>query len=91
MKKEMFLLCIVAMAASMTGCAGTKVYTATRERVDISVSGNQGVIYGAVPAPHVVENATREVCSFDIELPTTDELKAAVKKEPGQKPAEKIK
>lgn len=67
MKKNLVILCCLALVA-MAGCS--RAYIATMDRVDIEVAGNQGVIYGPTPAPHRVENSTREVYSVDIELPT---------------------
>ncbi|NQU73844.1 MAG: hypothetical protein HQ547_03935 [Candidatus Omnitrophica bacterium] len=77
MRKILCVLCSLALIISIAGCA-SKVYTVKKERVDIEVAGNQGVIYGPTPAPHKVRITTREVITLDLELPTTDEVKDVV-------------
>jgi len=72
----------LALVISIVGCTAPKVYTVTKERVDIEVTGNQGVIYGPTPAPHRVRKTTREVITIDLELPTADEVKTAVERKP---------
>jgi len=83
MKKGLVLLCSLFLVVALIGCASTRVYKATKERVDIEVSGNQGIIYGPTPASHRVANPNRELCAVDIELPTMGEVKTTVKKTPG--------
>lgn len=86
MKKVLVVMCCVAVVAAMAGCGGVRTYVATKDRVDVEVAGNQGIIYGPSPAPHRVANPTRDVITTDIELPTTGEVHAAIKKEPSAAP-----
>ena len=86
MKKLMYVVGAFGLVMVISGCAA-RSYIATKERVDIDVAGNQGVIYGPVPAPHKVANTDREVFTVDVELPTRGELGAAVKK-PASQPTE---
>lgn len=73
MDKTMCVICCVVLAVAMAGCA-TKIYTVTQDRADIQVAGNQGVIFGPVPAPYIVEKTQREVTNIDIEFPTMEEV-----------------
>ena len=81
MKKVLVVMCCVAIVAAMAGCGGVRTYVVTRDRVDVEVAGNQGVIYGPAPAPHKVANSTRDIITTDVELPTTSEVYTAIKKE----------
>ncbi len=86
MKKFTYILGILSVLAFAAGCTTPKLYVTTKERSDINVSGNQGVIYGKVPPAHTVEAKTRQICTLDLEIPTRDEVKKAIKKEsPKQK------
>jgi hypothetical protein len=76
MRKVIFAVAFLFLVVCAVGCSRT--YIATKDRVDIEVAGNQGVIYGPAPAPHRVANPTRDIYSVDIELPTmSPEKKAA--------------
>ena len=90
MKKGLFVLCSVVLVLTIIGCACSDVYTTKKDRVDVEVRGNQGVIYGPVPQPHQVANPQREMYAVDIELPTTGELKSAVKEEAGEEKASTV-
>lgn len=75
MRKVIFAVLAMFLVVAAVGC--TRAYVATKDRVDIEVAGNQGVIYGPAPAPHRVANPTRDVYSVDIELPTMSHEKKA--------------
>jgi hypothetical protein len=82
MKKRILTLALAAgLAIAAAGCARMSVRQEARERVDIEVSGNQGVIYGPVPAPHRVDNDKRDIIAVDVELPMYHEVESAIKKE----------
>ncbi|MBI4336119.1 MAG: hypothetical protein HY589_05635 [Candidatus Omnitrophica bacterium] len=81
MRKCLFVVCGAIFILTSAGCVRTHVVT--KERVDIDVAGNQGVIYGAPPAAHKVQNPTRDIYAIDVELPTAEEIKASGKKRPG--------
>ena len=70
MKNVIFVVLGLFLAVAVAGCA-SRAYIATRDRVDIEVAGNQGVIYGPTPAAHRVANPSRELYTLDVELPTT--------------------
>jgi|GEM_PF-4267639 hypothetical protein len=81
MKKVLVVMCCVAIVAAMAGCGGIRTYVTTKDRVDIEVAGNQGVIFGPAPAPHKVADPTRDIITTDVELPTTAEVNTAIRKE----------
>ncbi len=87
MKKILFVLCGLVLVVTIVGCGGTRMYTTTKERVDTYVSGNQGVVYGPVPAPHKVAVPARDIVAVDVELPTMSEAHEALKANP-QPPAQ---
>lgn len=68
MKKVLLAAGALVLTASVVGCS--RAYIVTKDRVDIEVAGNQGVIYGPTPAPHKVANPTRDIYTVDVELPT---------------------
>jgi len=80
MKKSLLIAVCLILIAGVTGCVRT--YTITKDRVDLEVAGNQGVIYGTPPAPHKVESATRDIYAIDIELPTGEEIRKSFTKTP---------
>ena len=88
MKKILVVLVALNFVIMAAGCTSISVKKESKERVDIEVAGNQGVIYGPVPAPHKVEG-TRDIIAVDVELPTYQEVKASVKKEAVEVPAPK--
>lgn len=76
MRNVIFVVLAMFLAVAVIGCS--RACIVTKDRVDIEVAGNQGVIYGPTPAPHQVANPTRDIYSIDIELPTmSSEQKAA--------------
>jgi hypothetical protein len=80
MKNYVFVVLAAFLLMAMAGC--TRSYITTKERVDIDVAGNQGVIYGPAPSPHKVANPTREIYSIDIELPSAQAAKSTGKAAP---------
>ena len=58
---------VLFLAVAVVGCS--RSYICTKDRVDIEVAGNQGVIYGPTPAPYKVANPTRDIYTIDVELP----------------------
>lgn len=67
MRKGLLVLCGLILVITVMGCV--RAYKFTKERVDADVSGNQGVIYGPTPAPHMVQSPDREMFGVDVELP----------------------
>ncbi|MCX5716306.1 MAG: hypothetical protein NTV07_05585 [Candidatus Omnitrophica bacterium] len=88
MNKSLVMLVALSFVIAAAGCTSVSVKKESIERVDVEVAGNQGVIYGPVPAPHKVEGS-REIIAVDVELPTYQEVKTSVKKEVVEKPAPK--
>jgi len=72
MNKVVCVICVGLLIVGAAGCA-SKVYTVTKERVDINVAGNQGFIFGPPPAAHTVQNPNRNIINLDVELPTVGE------------------
>lgn len=92
MGKGLLVLYSLVLILTMMGCTGVRGYKFTKERVDVEVAGNQGVIYGPIPASHKVEVPTRELYGVDIELATAEELGVGPKKKGAvTKPAEEDK
>lgn len=83
MRKDLLVMGCLVLVLAVAGC--TRVYKATRDRVDIEVAGNQGVIYGPRPAAHQVANPTREIIGVDVELPTAEEIKEAIQEKSTKK------
>ena len=77
MRNRVFVMSflVLSLTVAVVGCS--RAYIATKDRVDIEVAGNQGVIYGPTPAPHKVANPTRDVYTIDVELPAVSAEKKA--------------
>ncbi|MFH1848472.1 MAG: hypothetical protein ABH825_04575, partial [Candidatus Omnitrophota bacterium] len=78
MKKVILAGVSMVLVFALTGCV--RFYKVERERVDISVAGNQGVLHGTKPAPHTVDKTTRDIYTVDVELPTLGEIKGKIQK-----------
>lgn len=68
----------IFITIGLVGCI--RVYKFKKERVDIDVTGNQGIIYGQTPPAHKVKTPMRELYGVDIELPTVEEIRQRIKK-----------
>ena len=79
MRGIFFVMFCAVLALAVSGCAISSGIV-QRDRVDIDVAGNQGVIYGPIPAPHAVKESSRDIYALDVELATKDEVAAAIKK-----------
>ena len=69
-RKGIFKIVVcIGLLLIMTGCL-KRVEVVTRERLDQEMTGNRGVIYGAVPTAPSTSPPTREYLEWEIEIPT---------------------
>ncbi|MEI8175873.1 MAG: hypothetical protein WCG78_03290 [Candidatus Omnitrophota bacterium] len=78
MKRALVLIGGLTVIAVLSGCGRVQVRTIEVQRSDSSVAGNQGVIFGKIPAAHLVNDPARRIVAIDVELPTAAEIKKAV-------------
>jgi len=87
MKKGLFTVCSLVIIVAVAGCTGVEIRKIVKDRVDIQVQGNQGVIFGPTPAPYQVKQTTREIIEIDIEMARVDELRKPTAKSNINEPA----